>query len=268
MFRTNDGVGERRPWPNRQRAALQRRCAVSNPTISLRVVGVLGLAAASVLAGCGDEQDTAPTAEQLAAHLVTVDSFDGDWTINAGPDDGTDMTSGVIPGDQRDMLPTIELCEAASPEAQDAAESLTWTAFRQLDLTEDDPIDPPNDRTGHMVFVQQFLTSGDHDQLATTFELLRSGSEACLGPIAAGEEGPGQAEAMPIPEAGDARFGVRTTIEEAGGWAEWRLYNAFVLDNEVMMSFLVADIRAGDGVEPYYSTDDIDDMIVIAADTM
>jgi hypothetical protein len=141
-------------------------------------------------------------------------------------------------------------------------------AFRQLDLDEDDPIDPPNDRTGHMVFVQQFLTSGEPDELESTFELLRSGSEACFGPIAAGEEGPGQAEAMAMPDVGDARFGVLTTIEEAGGWAEWRLHNAFVLDDDVFMSFLVVDIRAGDDVEPYYSTDDIDEMISIAADTM
>jgi hypothetical protein len=239
-----------------------------NATNSLRVLGVLVLAAGSVLAACGDDQDAPSTAEQLAAQLVTVDSFEGDWTINAGPDDGTDMTSGVIPEDQRDMLPTVELCDAASPEAQAAAESLNWMAFRQLDLDEDDPIDPPNDRTGHMVFVQQFLTSGDPDELATTFELLRSGSEACVGPIATTEEGPGQAEAMPVPEVGDARFGVLTTIEEAGGSAEWRLYNAFVLDNDVLMSFLVVDIRAGDGVEPYYSTDDIDAMITIAADSM
>jgi hypothetical protein len=241
---------------------------VRSATDSLRVLGALGLVAASVLAGCGDDEDTPPTAEQLAAQLVTVDSFDGEWTINPGPDDGTDMTSGVIPEDQRDMLPTIELCDAASPEAQDAAESLTWMAFRQLDLDEEDPIDPPNDRTGHMVFVQQFLTSGSADELESTFELLRSGSEACLGPIAQSEEGPGQAEAMPIPEVGDARFGVLTTIEEAGGWGEWRLHNAFVLDDDVLMSFLVVDIRAGDGVEPYYSADEIDEMISIAADTM
>jgi hypothetical protein len=237
-------------------------------TNSLRVLGVLALAAASALAACGDDQDAPPTAEQLAAQLVTVDSFDGDWTVNPGPDDGTDMTSGVIPEDQRDMLPTLELCDAASPEAQAAVESLTWMAFRQLDLDEDDPIDPPNDRTGHMVFVQQFLTSGDTDELATTFELLRSGSEACFGPIAATEEGPGQAEAMPVPAVGDARFGVLTTIEEAGGSAEWRLHNAFVLDDDALMSFLVVDIRAGDDVAPYYSTEDIDAMITIAADSI
>ena len=40
------------------------------------------------------------------------------------------------------------------------------------------------------------------------------------------------------------------------------------LDNGVLMSFLVVDIRAGEGVEPYYSTDDIDEMIAIAADSM
>ena len=73
---------------------------------------------------------------------------------------------------------------------------------------------------------------------------------------------------MPVPAVGDARFGVLTTIEEAGESAEWRLHNAFVLDNDVLMSFLVVDIRAGDGVEPYYSTDDIDEMITIAADSM
>lgn len=239
-----------------------------NATNSIRVLGVFAFAAASVLAACDDDQDAAPTAEQLAAQLVTVDSFDGDWTINPGPDDGTDMTSGVIPEDQRDMLPNVELCDAASPEAKAAVESLTWMAFRQLDLTEDDPINPPNDRTGHMVFVQQFLTSGDADELATTFELLRSGSEACFGPIANPEEGPGQADEMPVPAVGDARFGVLTTFEEAGGSAEWRLHNAFVLDNDVLMSFLVVDIRAGDGVEPFYSTEDIDQMIAIAADSM
>jgi hypothetical protein len=112
------------------------------------------------------------------------------------------------------------------------------------------------------------LTSGDSEELATVFELLLSGSEACLGPIGAGEEGPGQAEAMPVPSVGDARFGVLTTIEEAGGSAEWRLHNAFVLDSDVFMSFLVVDIRAGDGVEPYYSTHDIDEMITITADSM
>jgi hypothetical protein len=235
---------------------------------SLRLLGVIALAVAPVAASCGSGDTVPPTAEQLAGRLVTVDTFDGVWTVSRGPDDGTDLSSGVIPEDQRDMLPGIELCDAAAADTRAAVESLRWLAFRQIDLTVDDPIEPPSDRTGHMVFVQEFLTAGEHDELAATFELLRAGSEACLGPIEATEEGPGDAATMPVPEVGDARFGVLTTIAEAGGWAEWRLYNAFVLDGDVLMSFVVVDIRAGDGVEPYFSIDDIDQMIAVAANTL
>jgi hypothetical protein len=233
---------------------------------SLRLLSVFALAAAPFAASCGSDDTVPPTADQLAARLVDADTFDGVWTVNRGPDDGTDLSSGVIPEDQRDMLPGIELCDAAGAEALAAAESLAWLAFRQIDLTVDDPIEPPADRAGHMVFVQQFLTAGEPDELAATFDLLRTGSDACLGPIEASDEGPGDAATMPVPEVGDARFGVLTTIAEAGGWAEWRLYDAFVLDGDVLMSFVVVDIRAGDGVEPYYSIDDIDQMIAIAVD--
>jgi hypothetical protein len=234
---------------------------------SLRLLGVLALAASPVVASCGSDDATPPTAEQLAERLVGADTFAGVWTVSRGPDDGSDMSSGVIPEDQRDLLPGIELCDAAGADAKAAADSLTWLAYRQLDLDVDDPINPPADRSGHMVFVQQFLTAGERDALAATFEQLRAGSDACLGPIEATDEGPGEAAAMPVPEVGDARFGVLTTIAEAGDWAEWRLYDAFVLDGDVLMSFVVVDIRAGDGIEPYYSIDDIDQMIAIAAQT-
>ena len=232
---------------------------------SLRLLGVIALAVAPAAASCGSDDAAPPTAERLAGRLVDIDTFAGVWTVNRGPDDGADMSSGVIPEDQRDMLPGIELCDAAGADAKAAVESLTWLAYRQIDLTVDDPIEPPADRSGNMVFVQQFLTAGEHDELAATFDLLRAGSDACLGPIEASEEGPGEAATMPVPEVGDARFGVLTTIAEAGGWAEWRLYDAFVLDGDVLMSFVVVDIRAGEGVEPYFSIDDIDQMIAIAA---
>lgn len=233
----------------------------------VRLLGVIALAAAPVAVSCGSDDDVPPTAEQLAGRLVDVGTYDGVWTVNRGPDDGSDMSSGVIPEDQRDLLPGVELCDAAGADARAASESLRWLAYRQIDLTVDDPIEPPADRAGHMVFVQQFLTAGDRDELAATFELLRAGSDACLGPLEATEEGPGEAATMPVPEVGDARFGVLTTIAEGGGWAEWRLYDAFVLDGDVLMSFVVVDIRAGDGVEPYYSIDDIDQMIAIAVNT-
>ena len=200
--------------------------------------------------------------------MSTTDDFEGDWTVNTGPDDSAAALSGVITDDQRDMLPTIELCDKASPESQAAAEELMWTAFRQLDLAVEDPIQPPDDRTGHMVFVQEFLTSGEPDEIETTFGLLRDGMQACLGDIPAGEEGPGTAEAMALPNVGDDRDGVLMTIEEAGGGAEWRLHNALVRQGAVLMYMDVVDIRAGEGVEPYYSIDDVGQFVEIATDRL
>lgn len=239
------------------------------PTLHpVHLLGASVLLAAALVGACGGNGGAPPTAEELAVRLVSADTFEGDWSVNPGPDDGGDMSSGVIPEDQRAMLPQLELCDAASNEARAAAESVRWLAFRQLDLAEPDPIEPPGDRTGHLVFVQEFLTAGDREELAATFELLRSGSEACLGDIEASDEGPGRAEAMSVPEVGDARFGVLTTMDEAAGWAEWRLHTAYVLDGDVVLSVVVVDIRAGDGVEPYYSVDDVGEMIAQAADAL
>jgi hypothetical protein len=50
--------------------------------------------------------------------------------------------------------------------ARSARGRTDWMAARQIDLAVDDPIEPPDDRTGHLVFVQQFLTSGNPDELA------------------------------------------------------------------------------------------------------
>jgi hypothetical protein len=235
---------------------------------SLHLFGIAALALTPALAACGDDDSAPPTAQQLASRLISVDAFDGRWTINRGPDDGSDVTSGVVPEDQRDMLPGIELCAAASAESRAAVDSLVWLAFRQIDLEVDDPIEPPADRAGHMVFVQEFLASGDADQLAATFASVRSGFEACLGVLPAGEEGPGEAETMAVPDVGDARFGVLTTVEEAGGWAEWRLHQVIVITGDVFMSFVVVDIRAGDGVEPFFSIDDIGEMVTVAVDRL
>jgi hypothetical protein len=141
-------------------------------------------------------------------------------------------------------------------------------AFRQLDLTVDDAIETPDDRAGHMVFAQEFLTSGEASDMAATYELLRGGFEACLGDIAEGEEGPGTAEVMTIPDVGDERYGVLITVEESGGWAEWRLHNALVLQGPVLMALDVVDIRAGESVDPYFTIDDVGAMIETAVDKL
>ncbi len=208
--------------------------------------------------------DEIPTADELAASLVTTDDFDGDWTILQPPEGSDASSSGVVTDDERDMLPSFELCPAASAESSAAALGLEWKAFRQLDLTEDDPIEPPNDRSGHMIFVQEFLMSGEPDAIETTFGLLSSGLQACLGDIPADEEGPGTMELMALPGVGDERLGTLLTIEEAGGSAEWLLHNALVRDGNVLLFFDVVDIRMGDGVEPYFTIDDVGHFVEVA----
>ncbi len=237
----------------------------------VRVTMLLGAAACVLsMVGCGDDdaESEPPTAEELASRLVSVDDFEGDWTVDEGPE-GTDVPlSGVISEDQSDLLPTLELCEAASAESRAAAEDLRWMAFRQITLAVDDPIDPPTDREGHIVFAQEFLLSGETDEVEATFGLLRDGLESCLGDVPASEEGPGTAETMIVPDLGDDRIGTLTTIEEEGGWAEWRLHNVLVRQGSILMSVEVVDIRAGEGVEPWYSIEEVGALVQSAVDRL
>ena len=195
----------------------------------VRCLAALVGAAALVLGGCaGDGSESAsqpswspawsvgvvPTVEQLASVLVTADDYDGTWTVNVPPD-AQDAASGVIAEAQQAMLPRIELCDKATEESRAAAEALRWQAFRQLDQSEADPIDVPADRVGHMIFVQEFLRSGDPADIEATFTALRDGMQACQGEIPAGDEGPGKSEPMIIPDVGEDRYGDLTTIGEA-----------------------------------------------------
>ena len=165
-----------------------------------------------------------PTPEQLAGALVTTDDYDGTWTVNVPPDEQA-ATDGVVTEDQQAMLPRIELCAAAGEESRAAADALRWQAFRQLDQSEEDPIDmAAGDRRGHLVFVQEFLRAGDPDEVATTFDALRDGMRACTGDFPAGEEGPGTVEPVVVAEVGDDRYAELTTMEEAGGGAYWLIY--------------------------------------------
>jgi len=217
-------------------------------------------------AGCGDDEPQAgvPSAEELAVTLVTPEDFEGEWTVNAGPEGTEQPVSGVVPEDLQELLPTMELCDRASIESREAAEALRWTAFRQLDLDVEDPIEPPQDREGHVVFAQEFLTSGDPADIEVTFDLVREGMEACLGDFVEEEEGPGTIVEMAVPDVGDDGYGVLITMEEAGGWAEWRIHNALVRVGPVLMMFDVVDVRAGEGVVPYFSVDDVGGMIKTA----
>lgn len=247
------------------------------------VRSVLALAGAVILlAGCGGDgpgtdpsppasdqpssssQTTVPTPAQLADALVTTDDFDGTWTVNVPPDEEA-ATDGVVTEAQQKMLPRIGLCEKASEESQAAADALRWQAFRQLDQSEEDPIDMrTRDREGHMVFVQEFLMAEDPDEVATTFDALRDGLRACEGDFAADEEGPGTVEEIPVAEVGADRYAQLTTMEEAGGGAYWLVYSSLVRHGPVLMMVQVGDIVMGEGVQPVITTEDVDAFLTTA----
>jgi len=227
-----------------------------------------------VVASCGDDTDTTPrTAEQLAASLLAPTDLTGTWTPHPPPDQAPDqapdeaLIDGVVSDEQQDMLPRMDLCDRASDTAREAVSALQWKAFRQLDLTADDPIDPPGDRSGHIVFAQEFLTSGDVDAITASFDQIRVGSDACLGDFPAGEEGPSTAATMAMPSLGDDRFAVLTTMGEAGGWAVWRMHQMVVRKGSTLMAFLVVEIHSTD-TEPLYSNDDIAALVAAAVDQL
>lgn len=235
-----------------------------------RVVGRIGrvmvwsAAGAVLFVACATEP---PTSEDLAAALVDVGDFEGEWTIDLGPDEETQPLSGVVTDEQRDLLPSIDLCDAASDEADAVVDRLEWKAFRQLNRSVDDSVNLPTDREGHIVFVQEFLLSGAARDLAADFDALRSGLDSCLGDIPAGEEGPGFVSAVSLSDVGDQRAGFLYEIGEAGGSGTWYVYSVLVREGDVLLSMTVADVVMGD-LEPIIDLPSVDEMIRVAVDKL
>jgi len=168
------------------------------------------LAVVALTAACGDDDGaTAPTTTtsvpttEVVASLLTPDDLGADWSVTAMPQSDRGAIDGIVTDTQQQELPRPELCEAAGTAARDALASVRWKAFRSLELDVADPIRPPLDRSGHLVFLQQLLAEGSPERLRNTFDQVRKGFENCLGDIPADEEGPGRAEVMPVPDVGD-----------------------------------------------------------------
>ena len=234
-----------------------------------RKISVIVITAALMIgsAGCSgsssDDANEVRSSEELAVSLLDVGDMEGAWTVNKGPRDGAVLESGVVTDEGRGKLPTVDVCEAASQASREAAEKLEWQAFRQLNKTENDPVDLPTDREGHMEFVQEFLTSDEPNVLATMFDDLATGLRACLGELPAGEEGPGTVTEVEIEPVGDQRIAALTTVEEAGGEGTWYVYSALVRSGSVFMSVTVADIVLGD-LEPELTVVDVNEILSTA----
>jgi hypothetical protein len=226
-------------------AASHRRKGVN---VGRRLVGVVGIGLLLGVAGCSESIEV-KDAEQMSGALLEVDDLEGTWKLNVGspgPDEETLPESGILSDKQRELMPTLDLCDAAPTEAKKAADTLKWVVFRQLDKTVDDPLDPPTDRSGHMVFVQESMISEEPEVLSETFDALVLGTEACLGEIPAGEEGAGSSAEVTIEDVGDQQIAVLTEIEEAGGVGMWHIYTAIVRKGSVLVSLMAADVVLGD----------------------
>jgi hypothetical protein len=222
-----------------------------------------------LMGACGnDDQTTQPTpGTDLATALVTAAELGDRWSVPNFPDGDLGSVDGAVSDSQHDDLPRPELCEQASEVSRTAVDNIRWTAFRALELEVDNPIQPPADRSGHMVFLQELLTTDPVSGVRTTFELLKQGYEACLGDIPSDEEGPGRAEPMPSPEVGDDRFATLLTFEEAGGWAQWRIHQIMVIQGPVLMSLMIGEIRSMD-VEPLLDFEEVGRLARIAAEAL
>lgn len=228
-----------------------------------RLIGLAVSGSMVLLAGCSDDQATdPPTPVELADRLVRPDDLDEGWTTM--PSSGDVDASGVVTGEAPRNLPSIGLCPWAPDDARDAANGVRWQAYRQLELEPDDPLVPPDDVSGHIVVLHHALSAADEVAMTATFDLLGEGATACFGPVDPGDESAGTTEALPVPELGDDRFGALMTLPEAAGEAEWLVHYVLVRDGPVLGLVVVTDLRAGEGVGPYFTLDDIGEIATAA----
>lgn len=219
------------------------------------------------LVACAAPQSRSPktvlSTQQLAEALLRPIDLDGSWKLNAGPQGADLSTTGIIDETNRDKLPHMELCDTASQASKDALNAIEWQAFRQMDKTVDDPIQPPKDREGHMIFVQEWLTSGAADSLSETFDDVSGAFAECLGDLPAGQEGSGTVTDVSIKPIGDQRVAALARFGEAGGVGTWNIYSVFIRAGTVLMGLTAVDIVMGD-LQPELTLDVLDHILAAA----
>lgn len=246
----------------------------------LRVgVGVAVGLLMAVLPACGDQSPAgsgagARSPEKLAAALVTEKELGDGWTILAPPETGD--RSGVISDADRDKLPRMEFCAKASEESTKAVDALEWDAFRQLNLaTATDSSQPTERESGdrtrpqhHIVFVQEFLMSGDAAGISKTYDALASGIRACWGEVTKYPDGEvGSSQALDVPAIGEARLGTRDIVTEPGPAGEtgiWDIRNVIARDGDVLVAVTIAEITTPK-VTPVIGDSEIEDILTTIA---
>lgn len=221
----------------------------------LRRLGLVAALLALALSGCGEDSTPGgttppepPTAETLASALVEPADLGADWSVTRMPDFPELSETGVVTDEVRPMLPQVHLCDTADDEAQEAVDALEWGAFRQLELATGTPSESPSPGrppVHHLVFAQEFLASGEPEEIEGTYDALVAGTDACLGTEKTADGETVRTTELAVPDLGDASHGWRSVVTEpgpAGHTATWDLRQVLVLDGGVLLMGQVAEI--------------------------
>lgn len=154
--------------------------------------------AGMLISSCGGSDETViPTAERLAASLLSVEDLDGDWSV---PPD-IESPTGVLTDDI--FVPEVELCPDAGDEAIEAAASLRWQAAMGFVFGGPTEGFAPN--------LIEFLLAGEPSEIEATFDLLSDGVAACLNVESFVEEvGTMVSLDLAVPVVGEDHFGAWT----------------------------------------------------------
>lgn len=238
---------------------------MSTSLIRLAIVAL----AAVTLAACGGDGDgtpstpspAVPTADELAGHLATPADLGADWSLWEGFAAWPGGVPGVIPEDQRSVIPALPMCANASEAAVALAEGLRWQAFTQLQKATPDPF-------ANMVVVQQFLLADEPAQVAATFAILRDGLTSCLTEnLQDGEWEIGLREVLDVPAVGDERYAERSSsVDPGGARRDTRL--VLVRDGAVLMAIQLDDVLISPDAEPTLTTEAVDGVVTAVADKL
>ena len=211
---------------------------------------------------CGDDDEptasldptggevTIPTAEELDAAVLTLDDLGEGWT---------DYRHGVLTAEDREMMPTLDLCPEAGEQAVQAVAGLVWQAYAHANHPLDDP-------TAYPLNVQQYLVAADLDEAESVFAALRDGSEICFeqGPTVTEDGETLTATPMALPELGDESFGYEVVVAEPTGM-QWDIREVIVRKEATLMWLQELEIVEGDNV---LTIDDIGDLATEAVDRL
>lgn len=213
-----------------------------------------GAAPTTPTGGTSASTSTVPSAAQLADHLVAPADLGPGWTLWEGFTAWPGGKPGVIPDDQRDQLPKLQLCPNAGQEAVALAEGLPWQAFTQVHQETRDPF-------ATMVVAQQQLLADEPDRTAQTFATLRDGLTNCLTEnLPAGDWEIGRAERLEVPAVGQDRYGQRTAAFDTGG-ARRDTRLVLVEDGPVLMAIRIDEVLISPEAEATLSSEKVNALV-------